>query len=109
MMKTTGLLIACVALVVGCRTTAHRTEDALGVGRYAVDVPQVTAITGTNSNPTIWVHECGRIQVHVNSLSGNRRGDIWINWLDGTVCDETTERGTVEPPEGDAGKASAHP
>jgi hypothetical protein len=89
-MKTIGLWIACALLAAGCATTPSWTEAKLGMGRYAVDVPHITAITGTNSNPTIWIHECGRIQVRVNSFEGGREGDIWINWIDGTVQDETT-------------------
>lgn len=95
-MKTIGLLMLCAAVVSGCRTQAPGwTETTLGMGRYAVDVPHITAITGTNSNPTIWIHECGRIQVRLSSFEGGREGDIWINWIDGTVRDETTTN-TVE-------------
>lgn len=62
----------------------------MGIGQYSVDVPHITAITGATSNPTIRIHECGRIQVRVTSFQGGREGDIWINWIDGTFLDETT-------------------
>lgn len=57
----------------------------LGEGRYPVDVPQVTAALGATNNPTIWIHECGRIQVRINPPEGGRRRDVWIDWTKGTV------------------------
>ena len=96
-MKTKGLWIIVTLLAAGCTTQVPGwTEKPIGLGRYAVVPPQgITQITGTNCNPTILIHECGKIQVQVKSWQGNRQGSIWINWLTGTVEDETTTN-TVE-------------
>ena len=101
-MKALGLWLATVFLAAGCRTSAPGwTEKPLGCGRYSVVPPEgITQITGTNSNPTIWIWDCGQIQVRVNSFKGNRQGDIWIDWLQGTVADETVDKGSVEPAPG---------
>jgi hypothetical protein len=110
-MKMTRIWIVGYLLAAGCATReCGWTETSIGVGRYSVKPPEgITQITGTNSNPTIWVHECGRIQVQVKSLDGTRQGDVWINWLDATVNDEITEKTIVEPPAGGDGKPAPQP
>jgi hypothetical protein len=95
-MKIIALLTMCSLLAGGCRTHSPSTEVTLSQGEYSVDVPHITEIIGTTNNPTIVIHECGKLQVRINSFEGTRKGDIWIDWIDGTVTDETTNDRDVD-------------
>ena len=99
-MKIIGLCIAGALVSAGCAIRDPGwTETSIGLGRYSVVPPEsITQITGTNSNPTIAIWGCGKIQVHVNAFHGQREGDIWIDWIQGTVRDEITTNSVVEQP-----------
>jgi hypothetical protein len=85
MMKALSMLLVCVAATVGCKTHQGWTEATLAEGRYQIDVPNITDIVGTNCNPIVWVHECGRIQIQVPTSFDGSETEVWIDWLDGTV------------------------
>jgi len=101
MKKSTILLLTVAILVAGCSSSRSNLDNTpLGEGKYRVDVPHVTDVTGTNSNPTIQIHECGRIDITFDSFQGNRSGHVSLNWIDGLVT-TYTETNIVEQSTGE--------
>lgn len=79
------LPILMCALLAGCRSPTYFTEATLAEGRYEICLPHLVADIGSNHNPTVWVYECGRMEIDTAPLTPGNTGEIWVNWLDGTV------------------------
>ena len=75
--------VICLAVVlVGCANQPSRQAE-LGVGEYRVTVPSVEAVC--SNHPTLWVHDCGRVQVNTISYGGEHQLETWMDWPRGTV------------------------
>ncbi len=84
-MKKLILLTVCALVICGCRSYTPWQEATLGEGRYWINVPNVSEYTGTNCNPTVWIHECGRMQIDIAPANGGAHGEVWIDWTEGTI------------------------
>ena len=90
-MKRIATLVLCAWFLGGCATSRDWTEATLGDGRYEINSANVVRMFGNTNNPTLSVYECGRMMIQTFPHDKNTRGEIWIDWMSGSISGQIVD------------------